>query len=77
MRGLEDDDLYPILRSTGSDTRLLSLFYFILFYFLETTFVFERISMAQDEALSPTTTTCLALSWFQSRLKSSSSHPYF
>ena len=77
MRGLEDDDLYPILRSTGSDTRLLLLIY-NLFLLLETTFMFERISLAQAEVLSPTTTTtCPALSWFQSRLKSSSSHPYF
>ena len=77
MRGLEDDDLYPILRSTGSDTRLLLLFYNLFFYFLEKNLVFERIGLAQAEALSPTTTSCSALSWFQSRLKSSSSHPYF
>ena len=77
MRGLEDDDLYPILRSTGSDTRLLLLFYNLIFL-LEKTLALERISVAQAEALSPTTTTsCPALSWFQSRLKSSSSHPYF
>ena len=54
MRGLEDDDLYPILRSTGSDTRLLLLFYNLFFYFLEKTLALERISLAQAEALSPT-----------------------
>ena len=32
MRGLEDDDLYPILRSTGSDTRLLFLFLFLFLF---------------------------------------------